>query len=336
MNDDVTKKASTIVDIALKANVTNITVSRAFAHPELVKKETRERIYAIAKELDYKPNLFARSLKSNDSKIIGVVSDSTYNRVYADVIKRLCLESDKKGYSVMMFETNGNEEAEQRAINALVSYKASGIVLSVVNDSKHYNPAYLDIVKAQNIPLVLLDRDIYDKSLPGVFLNNVELGIKAGQYLSSLKDIESMIVISGPKDSMISINRLEGIKKVFDLSKIKYDVFYTSYNYDGARSDVYEYLKNLGYVPSIAVGLNGPMMLATIGASRRLGIHRSMRYFSFDEVPFAKDFGYSVPCVYNSADEWGDEITKLLFSLINSNNDFASFDRVYIYGKLII
>ena len=63
MHNDVTKKASTIVDIAKKAKVTNITVSRAFAHPEMVKKETREKIFKIAKELDYKPNLLLSYLK---------------------------------------------------------------------------------------------------------------------------------------------------------------------------------------------------------------------------------------------------------------------------------
>lgn len=336
MHDDVTKKASTIVDIARKAKVTNITVSRAFAHPEMVKKETRDKIFKIAKELDYKPNLFAKLLKTNESKIIGVVTDSTYNQVYADVVKKLCFESDKKGYSVMMFETNGNLDAEARAINALVSYKASGIVLSVVNDSKNYDPSYVDLVKAQNIPLVLLDRDIYTKSLPGVFLNNLELGIKAGQYLSSLDDIESVVIISGPKDSMISIDRVEGIKRVFNLSKVKHDILYTSYAYDKAKDDVYNFIKDLGYIPSIIVGLNGPMMMASIGVCRRLSIHRHMRYFSFDEVPYAKDFGYTVPCVLNSALEWGDKITKLLFTLIESNNDLASFDRVYINGKLVV
>ncbi|POC81294.1 LacI family transcriptional regulator, partial [Vibrio vulnificus] len=51
---------ATIVDIARRARVTNITVARAFNKPELVKPETRERIHAIAKELNYVPNAFAQ------------------------------------------------------------------------------------------------------------------------------------------------------------------------------------------------------------------------------------------------------------------------------------
>ncbi|WP_038909886.1 LacI family DNA-binding transcriptional regulator, partial [Yersinia pestis] len=78
---------ATIVDIARRANVTNITVSRTFNQPGLVKQETREKIHAIAKELNYVPNAFAQGLKRSSSQIIGIVTSSMYNPFYSELIQ---------------------------------------------------------------------------------------------------------------------------------------------------------------------------------------------------------------------------------------------------------
>ncbi|MGP2690134.1 LacI family DNA-binding transcriptional regulator, partial [Serratia nevei] len=110
---------ATIVDIARRARVTNITVSRAFNKPELVKPETRERIHAIAKELNYVPNAFAQGLKSSSSQIIGIVTSSMYNPFYSGLIKTVSRIARQQGYQIMLFDTDGSEEAEMRAIQAL-------------------------------------------------------------------------------------------------------------------------------------------------------------------------------------------------------------------------
>ncbi len=123
-------KAATIKDIAQIAGVTNITVSRVFTAPDKVKPETRERILAAARTLNYVPNAFARNIKASQSPIIGVVTDDTFNIVYSHIIKEVCRLSDAKGYSVMFFTTNGNRQIEARALQTLVSYKAAGIILS--------------------------------------------------------------------------------------------------------------------------------------------------------------------------------------------------------------
>ncbi|MBO6258589.1 MAG: LacI family DNA-binding transcriptional regulator [Succinivibrio sp.] len=329
------KKNATIVDIAKIANVTNITVSRAFTKPEMVKEETRKKIYEIAKQLNYSPNAFARNLKVSQSNIIGVVTDSTYNQVYAEVVKMLCLEADKRGFTVMMFETNGSVEAEERAVDVLLSYKASGIVLSVITDNEAYSPAYIKKIKATNTPLVLLDRDLKQFDLPGVFLNNLELGIKAGRYLLS-KDYNSILIFGGPEDSVITQDRISGIKRLVTPDKTLIDICYTQYGYDKARPLILKKLEKITHttLPECIVGINGPVSLAAIGACRTLGIHKGMQFFSFDEVPFSVDFGIKIPCIYNNPKEWGQKISSLLFSLIENHNSLLYFDRSYINGNL--
>lgn len=327
------KKEVTIVDIAKLLQLSNITVSRAFSNPQLVKQETRELIYETAAKLKYRPNAFARSLKTNSSKLIGVVTDSTYNPVYAQVVKELCEKADKHGYTLMMFETAGNSLNEERALEALFSYKVAGIVLSVVHDVKGYKPSYVQRAKSYNIPLVLLDRDIDGYKLPGVFLNNYEIGVKAGNYLSA-KKIQKLLIAGGPKDSLITQERIKGILSILEHRKINYEIVYTDYSYDRAREILTPYFENLKDPISHFVGINGLISLSFIGLCRQFGIN-GVDCFSIDEVPYAKDFGFDIPCVYSSPFEWGRKISDLLFNLIDSDNSPEFNERLYVFGKLI-
>ena len=105
-------KKVTLSDVAKEAKVSPITVARAFSSPDLVKPQTRDLVFKVAAKLNYSPNAFARNLKTNSSPIIGVVTDSTYNPVYAQVVKTLYEEADKSGYIIIMFETAGNAARE--------------------------------------------------------------------------------------------------------------------------------------------------------------------------------------------------------------------------------
>lgn len=61
---------ATLMDVAKRANVSKMTVSRVINHPEQVTDELKELVYAAMKELDYRPNLIAKALVSNSTRII--------------------------------------------------------------------------------------------------------------------------------------------------------------------------------------------------------------------------------------------------------------------------
>lgn len=299
----------TIIDIAKRANVTNITVSRAFNKPDLVKPETREKILKIAKELNYIPNAFAQNLKNNQSKIIGFVSDSTFNPVYGIILKRLCKMADERGYMVMIFETGGSKSAERRAVQTLFGHKASGILLSVVSDHDGYHPDYLDLAQSYDIPLVLFDRDIPGSDLPGVFLNNIEIGVRAGKYLSK-KDYSNYLIFAGPQDSDISLDRISGLLGGLRATDQSVDIIHTAYTLDDSYPVILDYLSGLETLPDCIVGINGLISLSVIKALAALGID-GVGLFSIDAVPYADIFGYNVPCIDNHPSEWGKRLGSL-------------------------
>lgn len=325
---------ATIVDIARRANVTNITVSRAFNKPELVKPETREKIHAIAKELNYVPNAFAQGLKNSSSQIIGIVTSSMYNPFYSGLIKTVSRIARMQGYQIMLFDTDGSEEAEMQAIQALFGYKARGILLSAVRDDKAYRPAYLELAQVYRIPLILIDRDLYNQQLSGVFLNNREIGALAGQYLSEQPE-RKILIIGGPADSEITLARTEGIIQALEYGKNEIHIINGDYDFISQESEVRDYLSAPENRPEYIVGLNGIITLGAISLCHELNIYHNVKFFSIDEPPKAGNYGLHIAGVYHDTQMLGEIAAELLFTAIKKPRSDPPFRREFFTGSLL-
>ncbi|EPJ9038628.1 LacI family DNA-binding transcriptional regulator [Serratia ureilytica] len=325
---------ATIVDIARRARVTNITVSRAFNKPELVKPETRERIHAIAKELNYVPNAFAQGLKSSSSQIIGIVTSSMYNPFYSGLIKTVSRIARQQGYQIMLFDTDGSEEAEMRAIQALFGYKARGILLSAVRDDKRYRPAYLELAEVYGVPLILIDRDLYDQQLSGVFLDNREIGVLAGRYLAEQPE-QKLLIIGGPADSEITLTRSAGIVAALQGSGREIHIINGDYDFTSQESEVRAYLAQPENRPDYIIGLNGIITLGAIAICHEMGLYQQVKFFSIDEPPRAGAYGLHIPGVYHDTQKLGEIAAELLFSAINSPRGELPVRREFFTGSLL-
>lgn len=325
---------ATIVDIARRAKVTSITVSRAFNKPELLKPETLEKIHAIAKELNYVPNAFAQGLKKSSSQIIGIVTSSMYNPFYSNLIQTVSRIARLQGYQIMLFDTDGSEEAEMQAVQALFGYKARGILLSPVRDDKLYQPAYLDQAERYHIPVILIDRDIYNQQLSGVFLNNKEIGCLAGQYLAEQQE-SKILILGGPADSEITLARTNGIVDSLKSSKTAITIINGDYDFISQAAKVRDYLADGKNQPDCIVGLNGTITLGAISLCHQLGIYQKVKFFSIDEPPKARDYGLHIAGVYHDTQMLGEIAAELLFDAIKHKRSELPLRREFFTGRLL-
>ena len=236
-----TKKKTNINDVARRVGMTSITVSRALNTPEKVKKETLEKILCAAKELNYVPNAIARNLKSQQSRIIGLITSSIDNPFYTNTFKAVNRVAKANNYSLMLFDTDGSEELEQKAVETLMGYQVSGIILSAVSDSDAYAPSYLNKLQLAHIPVVQIDRKISSAPFPGVYLDNFNSGYKGMKQFLTL-GYKDVLVLAGPEQSNITIDRVNGIKQAIKECgvDIKLNVQYGDYNKELSREAVHK------------------------------------------------------------------------------------------------
>src|SRR6478609_3627702 len=106
----------TIRDVAQAAEVHVSTVSRAFSAPHLVKRETRERVLAIAAELGYQPNETARALTTGRTRNLGLIVSDIANPFFPPLIKAAQAHARVRGYQVFVADTDEDAAVEEELI----------------------------------------------------------------------------------------------------------------------------------------------------------------------------------------------------------------------------
>src|SRR3546814_13137536 len=102
-------------DVAKRAGVSTMTVSRALSDPERVSAEMRERVIAAVKEIGYLPNHLARSLSSTRSTTIGLIVPSVGNFIYTQTVKGLSEVIRRSGFQLMIAECGHDDDEGERS-----------------------------------------------------------------------------------------------------------------------------------------------------------------------------------------------------------------------------
>lgn len=150
------KRQITIKDIAKALSVSPSTVSRSLANHPDISRETKDIVVAFAKEHKYKPNALALSLRTNNTKTIGVILPQIVHYFFSSVLSGIEDEAEREGYRVIICQSNENYEKEVKGAQALLEARVCGVLASVAKTSKIYNH-FQELIDSE-IPLVFFDR----------------------------------------------------------------------------------------------------------------------------------------------------------------------------------
>jgi LacI family transcriptional regulator len=202
-------------DIAKDLGVSVITVSKVLRdHPD-IGEETRERVLARVKELDYRPNLAARSLVTGRTYLVGLVVPDLLHPFFAEIAKSLSHVLRKSGYYLIVSSSDEEPELEEQEINQLLARRLDLLIIASCRST-------VDLffrIEKQKTPYVLIDR-----SLPGLIANFVGVDDEAVGRLATrhLIDIgcKKIAHIRGPETSP-GIYRMEGYKRALSQAGLK-------------------------------------------------------------------------------------------------------------------
>jgi LacI family fructose operon transcriptional repressor len=157
-----------IKDVAKTAGVSTATVSRVLASKSRVKNATRIRVLEAIEQLDYRPNLIARSLRAQKSTKIGLVVSDIRNPFFTAISRAVEDAAYEQGYSVLLCNTDENPEKEELYLNLLHDENVAGIIFSPTKKFGSNLKSY-----KSTIPFVAIDRYIESKDMDMVLLDNV-------------------------------------------------------------------------------------------------------------------------------------------------------------------
>ncbi|MBU2868417.1 LacI family DNA-binding transcriptional regulator [Pacificibacter marinus] len=153
------KRRVTLAEVAKSAGVSHQTVSNVLNNRSVVREETRKLVSHHLKQSGYRRNATARSLKTNQSNLIGLVVPSMTNSMYAEVAQAVVREAERRGYTVMMAVSNRDAEVEMSVVHTIIDHNAAGILISPSDVEGKASK----LIKDQGVPFAeMLNRSAFD------------------------------------------------------------------------------------------------------------------------------------------------------------------------------
>ncbi|OEU96001.1 LacI family DNA-binding transcriptional regulator [Streptomyces oceani] len=143
-------RSVTLRDVAQRAGVSSQTVSRVLRIPDEVAPHTRARVEAAVRECGYVPNLAARNLASNRSRIVATVIPSLSASVFSETLTGLSAVLASEGYQVLLGYTDYDDEREEQLIRSLLGRRPDGFFMTGVI----HREAVVTMLRASDVPVV--------------------------------------------------------------------------------------------------------------------------------------------------------------------------------------
>jgi LacI family transcriptional regulator len=214
------KKEVTIYDIAQKLDISSTTVSRALKNNPAINKNTRKKIQQTARELGYRHNTFASSLRNQKTNTIGIIVHELNSNFITSVLAGIEKVSTEAGYDLII--AHSSESYEKESANALNLFhkRVDGVIASLAFDTK--NLEHYRFFEEKGIPVVFFDRVEENSDNIKVIIDNYECGYKATRHLIEQGCKKIVLVTANLKRNVYAQRHKGYMDALFD-NKIPYD-----------------------------------------------------------------------------------------------------------------
>lgn len=307
---------ATIKDVAKLAGVSISTVSK-YLNGGNIRPENLEPIRNAIVQLDYRANPFARGLKANRSRSIGILLPTMTAPFFGTVVTALDKVLRENGYHSMICCYGSNHGLERDYLSFLLSTGIDGLVYVPEDLSSE---EFYELIAQRPVPVVQVDRVIQGVATDAVLVNNTETVYNAVSSLLE-KGHRRTAILTGPKSVFTAKERLIGYLRALSDHDIPYDdalvhsgdlVFSTGYN-GFAR------LMQEANPPTAIVCTNYDITMGVITAAQERGIRlpEDIDLFGFDSVEVCSLMTPALPVVQQPENEIGQTAAQYLMERLD-------------------
>jgi DNA-binding LacI/PurR family transcriptional regulator len=325
----------TIRDVAARAGVSHQTVSRVINGRDNVTAETRDRVRATIRELQYVPSPLARGLMASRTHSLGMVTADVTDNTFAQAVAGAELETRRRGYYLIVASVEGETEDDEVAyLRLMLERRVEGLI--VFHPQLPLTPEQLPPA-VERVPLV----SIGSSALPGfmaVDVDNRGGGFEATTFL--IRQGHRLIAtITGPQDWPSARARLEGYRDAFREAGLPYDETLVEAASDWGPETGQEALARLARTGRFTAVFAHSDLLA-LGAIRELRSHGlavpdDVSVIGYDDIPVASFVEPPLTTVRQPMREVGTLAAKLLLDRITGNGGVPVGGRVHLPTTLV-
>lgn len=325
-------------NIALKAGVSTATVSRVLNKQNSgipISSDTKEKVLQIAKELGYSPNMYAKTLRTKQSMLIGVVVWDLTDFFFSDILRGIENTLHAAGYNLLLNSAEAESERERSCLERMRKLHVDGILLvggSAASYRRHLEKLGIDLSS-----VVLIATSVDNEDINSVTVDNYTGGYIGMEYLLD-NERKSYAYIAGSSKTTDMEKRLLGVREaVEDLGKDK--TFKVLDLGPGERH---------GYEAAIALLSKSALPSAIFAASdltafgviravkdRNLRIPEDVAVLGFDDISMSSFFHPRLSTIRQPRYQMGEMGAGILLDAIKQKRTKETADREAENGQRI-
>jgi len=329
-----------MMDVAKAAGVSTATVSAVINGISTripVSEASHTKVKEAIRKLNYQVNEHARSLRTGKSFTIGVVVSDITQPFSGEMIRVVERVLCSRNYNFLLSDIQNNKEREHFYLQLFLQKKVDGI-LFVGASNELDDHGIQDLLKA-GIPVVLTEREVSEKNVPCVLVDNRKGGFMATNHLIQQGHVH-VTFITGPEKNVVSIKRLEGYKCALIQNKRE---FLEERIIEGGISleDGYNAMRTLlnrTTVPTAVVAFNDTLALGAMRAikDKGLGVPEDIAVIGYDDIPMASYCDPQLTTIRQPILRMCHEATGLLLDILGKKYSRDYFKKTVLEPELVV
>ncbi|PZF56928.1 LacI family transcriptional regulator [Curtobacterium sp. MCBD17_013] len=309
----------TIKDVAARAGVSAATASRVLSGNPATSEDSRRLVEQAARDLDFRPNLQARALRSTRTDTIGLLVSDVRNPFFADLAHTVEQAALETGYVTMLGNANERAEQQNRYLDTLIARRVDGVIVAPQGDDTETVQQLVD----RGIPTVFVDRVVPGIDVPTVTTDS-STGIRQTvEHLAALGHTR-IGYIAGPQSVSTGRERFEAYQDAIVTAGVSADpdlVVFGDFQAASGSAGVSALLA-LDEPPTAIFAADSLMAVGAIAILNRLGLRIGVdiALVAFDDIEWFSLLEPALSVVAHSVEDMGRVAVELLLDVIAGNH----------------
>lgn len=313
---------ATIYDIAKKANVSAMTVSRVINNTGRVSEKTRDKVKQVMEEMRYIPNSVARCLVTQESKIVSLLITDITNPFFTTMARGAEDTAMRHGYRLMFGNSDESFSKEKDYVEMILSMRVDGVLFAPSGDQ---SKEHLEWLQRQNVPFVLLDREV-----PGIDCDAVLGDSRDGAKRMVAEMIRyghrRIALVNGAQDVSTARERQAGYIEAVQEAGIEFDeslIMQTSYSRVQDLSVAHWMELAPEARPTAIFAANNMLALSVLKSVRSLGLRvpDDLSIACFDDFGWVEEANPFFSVASQPAYEFGEQGMQLLLERLKNREE---------------
>lgn len=329
-------KKATIKDIARELGLSANTISRALRDMPDISDETKALVRETAEKMAYHINIAASSLRTRNSKAIGVIVADIQNPLFSGAVKGVEFSCKASGYSMLLSNTNESYQEEVNALESMICRNVDGIILF---PTMREDGTIHQLIE-RKIPFVLAGRKFSDIPTNVVVNDDMYGGYLAAEHLR-VRGHSKFVYLAGPRHISSSLERYEGFRQYLrenGLAENSISLYETDATWQGGYQAVQELIEK-GLDATAIFAFSDFIALGVLKALRDHGLRvpQDIAVIGHDDIDFCELTVPTLTTIDMSKFRLGKRAMETLLQEINSGSKKGGqYQQIIMEPHLIV